>query len=411
VSPVTPLETGQLIDKRYRLRREIARGGMGTIHAAEHIHTGRRVAIKFLASDLAEVPSLERRLLQESRILELCRGPNVVEAIDAGIDGTRPYLVLEMLEGKSLDTLIATRRKLDFRASVVAFLQLCDALETVHRAGIIHRDVKPSNLFVHKEADGTERLKLLDFGVAKLPAEADAPKLTQAGERLGTYEYMAPEQLLAEPLTHRVDLFAAGITFFECVAGDVPFQGGPREILEAVLHGRRAPALAGIVPEAPVALDSVLARVLAHNPGHRPASARELGDLVRAATGLTAGAGTPALSILEPPKVAVVPRARTFARAPYVTPVRVLSDGGSFDGHAADISEGGLLVMVPRDAKSPERVKLRFCLPISGRVVTLEGVKRWTKEARYQLALGFEFESIPEEARSEIHRFTTLTGS
>ncbi len=405
---MTPLETGQIIDKRYRLRREIARGGMGTIHAAEHLHTGRRVAIKFLASDLAEVPSLEKRLLQEARVLELCRGPHVVEAIDAGTDGPGPYLVLEMLDGRSVDSLIATRRKLDFKGAVIAFLELCDALETVHRAGVIHRDVKPSNLFVHKDADGKERLKLLDFGVAKLPTDAEAPKLTQAGERLGTYEYMAPEQLLAEPVSHRADLFSAAVTFFECVAGDVPYQGGPREILEAVLQGRRAPSLAGIASEAPPALDAVFARTLAHNPGTRPASAKELGDLVRAATNIEPGS---ALSILEAPAAAQAPRERTFARAPYVTPIRLLSDGSSVDGHAADISEGGLLVMVARETKTADRVKLRFCLPVSGRVVTLDAVRRWTKQARFQLALGFEFEGLPDEARGEIDRFVKLAGA
>lgn len=379
------------------------------IHAAEHVHTGRRVAIKFLASDLAQIPSLERRLLQEARVLELCRGPHVVEALDAGIDGTRPYLVLEMLEGRSLDTLIATRHRLDYRGSVVAFLQLCDALETVHRAGILHRDVKPSNLFLHKAPDGSETLKLLDFGVAKLPAEGDAPKLTQAGERLGTYEYMAPEQLLAEPLSHRADLYSAAATFYECVAGDVPFQGGQREILEAVLQGRRAPPLAGLVPEVPAAMDAVLARALAHNPGHRPGSARELAEMVRAASGFVTG--VPALSLLDAPKAAPSPRERTFVRAPYITPIRVLSDGVTLDGHAADISEGGLLVMVPRGAKPAQRVTLRFCLPVSGRVVAIEAVNRWAKEARFQLAVGFAFENIPEEARAEIHRFVTLAGS
>jgi serine/threonine protein kinase len=380
---------------------------MGTIHAAEHIHTGRRVAIKFLASDLAEVPSLERRLMQEARVLEMCRSPHVVEALDAGSDAGRPYLVLEMLDGRSLDTLIATRRRVDYRSAVVAFLQLCTALETVHAAGILHRDVKPSNLFIAKELDGRERLKLLDFGVAKLKTEGDAPKLTQAGERLGTYEYMAPEQLLAEPLTHRADLFAAAVTFFESIVGDVPFQGGPREILEAVLRGTRAPSIAGIVPEAPVALDAVLARALAHNPNHRPASAKELGDLVRTATGITGGE----LSLLEAPKPAPSPRERNFARAPFVTPIRVLSDTGSFDGHAADISEGGLLALVPRETKPAPNVKLRFCLPVSGRVVTLDAVTRWSKEARFQLAVGFAFESIADEARAEIHRFVSLAGA
>ncbi len=381
---------------------------MGTVHAAEHIHTGRQVAIKFLASDFAEVASLERRLLQEARFLELSRGRHVVEVLDAGLDGTRPYLVLEMLQGRSLDGLIATRRKLDFRSSVVALIELCEALECVHRAGIIHRDVKPSNLFVHKEADGQEIIKLLDFGVAKLPSGDDAPKLTQVGERLGTYEYMAPEQLLAEPVTERTDLFAAAVTFFECVTGDVPFHGGPREILDVVRAGR-TPSLAGKVADAPAALDAVLVRALSHDPEARPASARELAELVSVATGLTPGR-LPALSLLEAPSAAPATRDRSFARAPYVTPIRILSGGRSFDGHAADVSEGGLLVMVARDATPGEHVTLRFCLPVSGRVVSLEAVTRWKKEARFQLAIGFAFENITEAARAEIHRFVTLAG-
>ncbi len=327
-----------LVDGRYAVVREVARGGMCTVEAADHVHTGRRVALKRLAPEVDA--SLDRRLLLEAWALEQCRGPHVVEVLDAGVDG-RAYVALELLEGKGLDALLTTRRRLPRDAALTVFSQLCDALGAVHRRGIVHRDVKPANLFVSQDERG-ERVKLLDFGVARVPSAPDVRALTQVGERLGTLEYMAPEQVLAETADATSDCYAAAVVLFECLAGEVPYKGGPRELLQALATRTAPPRLSSLAPGIPSALDDVMQRALAHDREARFESADALSKAVLAA----AGPGTSALALLEAPRPTDASHGRGHERAPYVTPVRVLVDGTSFDGHAADISEGGLLVML-----------------------------------------------------------------
>ena len=176
-------------------------------------------------------PEPRARLLREALALSAARHPGVVSALDAGEtdDGT-PYLVLELLEGRSLEGILAVRRRIG--AAEVAWLgmALCEALGSAHRRGIIHRDMKPSNVFVARDEQGREVVKLFDFGVARMPAETNN-KLTQEGALLGTPEYMAPEQLLAREVDGRTDLYALGITLYECLAGVVPFEGNFGEVL------------------------------------------------------------------------------------------------------------------------------------------------------------------------------------
>ena len=398
------LQPGDLVDVRYRVRREIARGGMGVIYEAEHIHLGRRVAIKMLSAEARDLPTLGERLLREARALELARHPNVVEAIDSGLEARGTYLVLEMLDGRGLDDLLATRRRLPLSVAVPIVLDLCDALEAAHRAGVVHRDVKPSNVFIARTRARTEQTKLVDFGVASIGKSEVMAKLTQAGERLGTYEYMAPEQLLAEAVDHRADLFAVGVTLYEALVGDVPFPGGPGELLTTLLAGKKPPSISSLLPEVPGALDVVLARTLARDRNTRPQTAVELARDIVAATGITADL---ARSVEAGPGT----DARRAARAPYVTPVRVRDAAGrTHAGHSADLSEVGLQIMLDVPLVAGESVELRFCLPVSGRVLTTAATVRWSRAARLRHATGVELNGVAADALEDIRRFVVLTG-
>ena len=404
------LALGDMVGGRYRIRREIARGGMAVLFEADHVPLGRRVALKLLAADLRHVPTASERLLREGRALELARHPNVVEVYDAGDDARGAYLALEMLEGRGLDALLTTRQRLPVKEAVSVTLELCAALDAAHHAGVVHRDLKPSNVFVARDRDGVERAKLLDFGVAQLASSPETPKLTKLGERLGTYEYMAPEQLLAEVTDARTDVFAAAVTLYECLTGDVPFPGGPTKLLTTVLGGNRPPPLAGSTLGLPAALDALFVRALSRDPAQRPASA---GDFGRALTAATGHAHQPLALLDAPTRTAPTGvEARQYPRAPYVAPLRVVDPRGvASDGHTGDISENGALVVLEAPIVAGERVSVRFCLPVSGRVVATEGLVRWCREARHRHAVGLELDKLSAEARDEIRRYVAITAA
>lgn len=403
------LSPGDVVGERYRVRREIARGGMAAVYEAEQIHLGRRVALKMLIAEARDVPTVGERLLREGRALELSRHPNVVEALDAGIDPRGPYLVLEMLDGRALDGLLAARNRLPLGVAVPMILELCAGLAAAHEAGVVHRDIKPSNIFVARIRGGTEAAKLIDFGIASVGPNDQTKKLTQVGERIGTYEYMAPEQLLGEDVDHRTDLFAVGVTLYEAIVGDVPFPGGPTALLTTLLSGAKPPSIAAVIPGVPAALDALIARTLSRDVAARPQSADELAKALRAATGV----GREALRVFETQKQAPSgTEARRFARAPYVAPVRIRDANGVFhDGNSADLSEVGLLVILDAPLIAGERVETRFCLPVSGRVVTASATVRWCRAQRARHASGLEIEGLAPEALEDIRRFVSLTGS
>jgi serine/threonine-protein kinase len=229
---------GDIVDRRYALRREIDRGGIGAVFEAEHLVTTRMVALKLLRAEYLGNPEATKRLLREAKALTLARHPNVVAALDAGTtDGDRPYLAMELVEGRTIAGILTTKGRIDPIDAVLVGVQLCDAMTFAHSRGVVHRDIKPSNVFVAKSERGTETVKLFDFGVAALRGEAAAPgeaKITQQGAVIGTPEYMAPEQLLGNTeVDHRADQYAIAATLYECLSGHAPYEGSYGEILLA----------------------------------------------------------------------------------------------------------------------------------------------------------------------------------
>ncbi len=424
------LDIGAIIDRRYLLKREIARGGAGAVFEAEHVYTKRSVALKLLVPEQRSVAEHRARLLREALALSATRHPGVVAALDAGEtdDGT-PYLVLELLEGRSLEGILAVRRRI--AAPEVAWVgaALCDALGAAHRQGIIHRDIKPSNVFVARDEQGREVIKLFDFGVACIPSESN--KLTQEGALLGTPEYMAPEQLLARPVDARTDIYALGVMLYECLAGVVPFEGNFGEVLLKV-STQPLPPLRQKVPDVPAEFAGAIERALASEPHFRYPDAESFGLALRKAAPAAAAVsllgirqGPPPIPARQTaateadspaaPRAAPVPpplpaTRRRFPRAPYVTPVRILHDQAVLDGRSEDVSVGGLLVLAPQAFEQAQLVKVRFALPMTGKVIEIGATARWVKAARATGAVGLQFSSLPTEAHEVIERYVTMMG-
>jgi serine/threonine protein kinase len=264
----------------YQMVRELGRGGMGTVWMAEHSLIQKRVAVKVLHAHLARERSLVSRFLSEARTLTLIQHPNVVSLYDLSLREGRPYLVMEYLEGQSLASF--AQGPLEPALAVELLSQVCDALGAAHAHGVVHRDLKPANVFLVPGSQGRHRVKLLDFGIAKLLTYPTGMTPTQNGMLLGTPEFMAPEQCAGLPVDARADLYAVGVMGYVLVTGKLPFTGAhPAEVLLAQVM--KAPRLAHEVrPEVPQALSSVLARAMAKRPEDRFASAEELRQALQA---------------------------------------------------------------------------------------------------------------------------------
>jgi serine/threonine protein kinase len=243
----------------YRIVELIGRGGMGEVYRAVQRSIGAQVAIKVLSHEHMRDPAVAERFVLEARIPNLVRHDGLVNVLSLGVlpDG-RPYQLMEHLTGASLAELIRSRGALPLGTLCEWLREALRALAALHERGIVHRDVKPSNLFV--TASG--RLKLLDFGIAKW-IQPDGRNLTRTGHLLGTVEYMAPEQAAGEPVDPRADLYALGVVLFEGATGRRPFEG---RSLDALARREPPPAVS------PAALDEVIRTAMAPEPARRFAS-------------------------------------------------------------------------------------------------------------------------------------------
>jgi eukaryotic-like serine/threonine-protein kinase len=218
------LQPGTVVGGKYRIVRLIGDGGMGSVYEARHERLGTGVALKFLHADLAERPGLATRFLQEGQVAATIRSAHVAQVtdVDTAPDGC-PYLVMELLSGESLQRILDREGKLPEKRAVDFALQILGGLEAAHQINVVHRDLKPDNVFVTPGQDGP-LLKLIDFGIAKL--REGERGLTRAGVVMGTPEYMPPEQLYtANDVDERADLYALGVILFEMLSGKRPADG------------------------------------------------------------------------------------------------------------------------------------------------------------------------------------------
>jgi serine/threonine-protein kinase len=453
---------GETVDTRYELRRLIAHGGMGLVFEAAHKFTRRVVALKLLPEALRSQKEARGRLLREAHALTAVRHPGFVEVLDAGVCASLgPYVVLEMLEGRTLDGILAARRRLSIPEAVQIGRQVCDALAHAHARGIIHRDLKPSNVFLSRNEIGDEIVKVIDLGVAAVAQEQLADmdrKLTTAHEVLGTPEYMAPEQLWGRAIDARTDVYAIGMSLYECLTGDVPYTGHYPDVLVQVSNASAPPNVRDHRRDVPPALAVVIENALEKEAAARFQSAAELGRALMAASGLAPGptsllaptdedpdsdqqGGQPepeiklvkkkarrkgageergsgpsledspsGISVGDRPSAVSPDRPsgpasgpghkRLFLRAPYVTPVVLVAAGGAtVEARSEEISEEGMLVLSPVHYDLGIPLAVRFASPITGEMIEIDASVRWTRDGRGKSAVGLEFVRVPPVLR------------
>jgi serine/threonine-protein kinase len=416
------LQTGQLIENRYVVDRFMAQGGVAEIYAATHRLTGREVALKLPNQERAQDRTTHERLRREGTILARARHPGVVDVLDAGEYDSAPYIVLERMLGRTLGGWLAARGKFPWLDAARVGLRLAEILGHCHRVGVIHRDLKPDNIFIELGPFGG--VKVFDFGIARATANGEdelAKKLTQDGAIVGTPEYLAPEALLMQsPTDHRLDIYSLGVVLYELLAGAVPFEGSYADVVVQV-SSRPTPLLSEIQSEVPGALAELVKRCLERDPAARFASMNDLAGVLarlvyeRAPAGSESTKNTLAdtpVSRRTPGNTAARSEARRFPRAPYTTPAQLtMRDGTVVDGRVEELSEGGAQFIAERGLPAGEVADFRFGLPIIGKVCQVQATSRWTRGARAKRhATGFEFHGLSEEALVVIRNYVALMG-
>jgi len=272
---------GTVLDGKFRIEKALASGASGDVYEALHLGLGSRVAVKVLRPGIPETADIRRkRFLREARVAARIRSDHVVRVFDVvAPEHGHTYIVMELLVGETLAERLRRAGALPVADAVDFVLQASKPLVEMHDAGIVHRDVKPSNLFLARDADGKERIKLLDFGVAAFqqPVARGESSLTLSEAVVGTPRYMAPEQVQSSrQVDARADVWALGVTLYELLAGVAPFQGTTvLAVLSQIEHEEPRP-LPELRPDVPGEIASVVHRCLAKNPAARPADSRAL---------------------------------------------------------------------------------------------------------------------------------------
>ena len=273
---------GSILARKYRIEAKLGAGGMGAVYRATRVELGDEVAVKILHAEQND-PKAAARFRREAQAAARLKHPNAVTIHDFGItDAGLQYLVMDLVEGKSLRQIIKQEGPITPSASAEIITQVCAALDEAHRHHIIHRDVKPDNIIVNTTNTGLH-VKVLDFGIAKLRDDT-ANTLTQTGSILGTPHYMSPEQCLGEELDARSDIYSVGIVLYEMLTGLVPFNS-PSSSAVVVQHVTQAPpSLRSHNVSLSPAIETVVLRALEKQRSARPQTASELASDFKAAT-------------------------------------------------------------------------------------------------------------------------------
>jgi serine/threonine protein kinase len=269
---------GHVLDEKYRLDERLGEGGMGTVYRATHLLIDRPVAVKVLHTRFVEDEAAQARFRREARAAGRLQHPNAVTVTDFGStpDGY-DYIVMELLEGRTLRDVLADESPLAPARAVGLMMQIAAAVEAAHEGGVIHRDLKPANIFIVQGKNLPPVVKVLDFGIAKLAADSlddsDARNLTQTGVMIGTPRYMSPEQCDGEHLSPAADVYSLGIIFYEMLTGATPFNGAS-PLAVALQHSTKPPRPPReLVPTLPAPLEEFVLHALAKKPDERPADA------------------------------------------------------------------------------------------------------------------------------------------
>jgi eukaryotic-like serine/threonine-protein kinase len=280
------IEAGTFVTPTVRLEHQLGEGGMGSVWLAQHTTLHTKVVVKFIANAIANDADSVARFSREAAAAAAVKSPHVVQVHDHGIapDGT-PFIVMELLEGKDLGKYLEERGVLPIAEVDAIVSQVCKALARAHDAGVVHRDIKPQNLFLCEMGDGDVFVKLLDFGIAK---KGDTLSTTKTGASVGTPFYMSPEQVLGEKTVGpRSDLWSVGVVAFEALTGQRPFLGETMGALALAICQGPLPVPSQIRPGLDRALDPWFAKACARDPAARFGSARELSDVLHLALART----------------------------------------------------------------------------------------------------------------------------
>ncbi|WAS95853.1 serine/threonine protein kinase [Nannocystis punicea] len=281
-APAT-IHEGEVLADRYRVHHRLGKGGMGEVYLAEHMDIGRKVAIKTLNAHLQDKPEIAERFMQEARTSSRVRHSNIVDITDFGkTDHGAPFFVMEYLEGEDLKSVLKRERVLPWERARDIILQVCAALAAAHAHGLVHRDLKPDNIYLIRQGE-QELVKVLDFGIAKIISEA-GDEMTQTGVLLGTPEYMSPEQAQDEPLDGRSDIYAMGVLMFRMFTGRLPFRAKAFMAVLGMHMQQPPPRPSEVDPNHPVSerQEAIILRCLAKKPEDRFQSADELAAAIRA---------------------------------------------------------------------------------------------------------------------------------
>ncbi|XXY22149.1 serine/threonine-protein kinase [Sorangium sp. So ce216] len=295
-----PLHTGQMVTPALRLVRILRRGGMGSIWVADRLSLKAQVAVKFMSPELAEDAGYVERFRREAVAAAQITSPHVAQVLDHGLTSEgMPYIAMELLRGEDLRARIRRLGPLPLPEVARIVAQAAKALGQAHRLGIVHRDIKPDNLFL-TEVDGETFVKVLDFGIAKRARDL---RVTTTGNVVGTPLYMSPEQLIsAKDLDFRADLWSLGVVAYHAITGQVPFFAESIVALTLVVHAGRFKPPSALRPDVPPALDDWMRRALQLDPSARFGSAREMADaLERALSPRRRSGGAPALDTTNAP--------------------------------------------------------------------------------------------------------------
>jgi len=276
-----PFTVGRVLAGRFRIVRPLGFGGMGTVFEVEHELTRHRRALKLLHPQMAEMPGVVERFLREASAAGRIGNAHIVETFDAGrLDTGEPYIVMELLQGRSLAEVLHEGGPLELSRACELLVQACDGIGAAHAAGIVHRDLKPENLFL---ADPNESfVKILDFGISKFDAALTGVEgLTLEGSPMGTPYYMSPEQLRGQKTVDaRTDVYALGVVLYECLTARRPFEAESLpELIFRIVEGQWL-APSELRPGLPTATDEILRKAMALDPAERFASAKELARAV-----------------------------------------------------------------------------------------------------------------------------------
>ncbi len=275
---------GTVLEGKFRITKEIGRGGMAAVYEAENVDIGKRVAVKILAAELITSRVVRERFIREARAAAAIRSPYICDVYDSGMFEERPFLVMELLEGESLYDMMTRVRQIDVETTVRITTHTARGLAKAHESNVVHRDLKPENIFLTKDEDGKLVVKIVDFGLAKFyeptTADAETVRLTREGALFGTPAYMSPEQAKGKgEVDHRADLWALGCIVYECLTGQTVWnvEQGVAMIL-AQIASAPLPKPSKLRPDLPPTFDAWFARALDRDPDKRYQNAKELSD-------------------------------------------------------------------------------------------------------------------------------------